>query len=154
MNRWSAIVAAVAVIALSVLGVAMLASTSYYSDEVGGATYFTLRQHLIWLGLAVVTGGAALLVDYHWFYRLRWWIFAGTAVTLALCYAPFLGEQVNGAARWVTLKRLGLGFVHLQPSEFAKIGSIIVLAGWFARQEPLTREFMAGLHLIPVRCWE
>jgi len=144
VSRWSAIIAAAAVVALSVLGLVMLASTSYYSDEVGGASYFTLRQHLIWLGVAVGAGGVAMMIDYHWFYRLRWWIFWGTVIVLALCFAPFLGESVNGAARWVTLKRLGLGFVHLQPSEFAKIGSAIILAGWFAREEPLTREFLSG----------
>ncbi|MCE9518921.1 MAG: FtsW/RodA/SpoVE family cell cycle protein [Verrucomicrobia bacterium] len=77
-------------------------------------------------------------------YRFRWWIFGGTIIALALCFTHLFGESVNGAARWVSLKRLGLRAVHFQPSEFAKLSCAIVLAAWFARQEPLTREFGGG----------
>lgn len=143
-HRWNAILVAAAVVALSVVGIVMLASTSYFSDEVGGATYYTLRQHGIWLGISIAIGVVTSLIDYRWFYRLRWFIFAVTVVMLALCFTPMFGEVVNGASRWITFKRVGLGFLHLQPSEFAKISCAIVLAAWFARQEPLTREFRAG----------
>lgn len=144
MSRWNAILVATAVVALSVVGMVMLASTSYFSDEVGGATYYTLRQHGIWLTISIALGALTSVIDYRWFYRLRWWVFAVTVVILAMCYVPFFREQVNGASRWVTFKRMGLGFLHLQPSEFAKLSCAIVLAAWFARQEPLTREFRAG----------
>ncbi len=144
-NRWNAILVATAVVALSVVGLVMLASTSYFSDEVGGATYYTLRQHGIWLGISIAIGAITSLIDYRWFYRLRWFIFAVTVVMLSLCFTPMFHEQVNGASRWVTFKRVGLSFLHVQPSEFAKLSCAIVLAAWFARQEPLTREFRAGL---------
>ncbi len=143
-NRWNAILVATAVVALSVMGLVMLASTSYFSDEIGGATYFTLRQHGIWLVISVIVGAMMTVIDYRWFYRLRWLIFGITVIILALCYVPFFSEQVKGASRWVTFKRVGLSFLHLQPSEFAKLSCAIVLAAWFARQEPLTREFRAG----------
>lgn len=144
MSRWNAILVATAVVALSVVGMVMLASTSYFSDEVGGATYYTLRQHGIWLTISIALGALFSVIDYRWFYRLRWWVFAVTVVILSMCYIPFFREQVNGASRWVTFKRMGLGFLHLQPSEFAKLSCVIVLAAWFARQEPITREFRAG----------
>ncbi len=143
-NRWNALLVATAVVALSVVGMVMLASTSYFSDEVGGASYFTLRQHGIWLAISIALGALMSVIDYHWLYRLRWWIFATTVIILALCYVPMFREEVNGAKRWVTFKRIGLSFLHLQPSEFAKLTCTIVLSAWFARQEPLTREFRAG----------
>jgi len=81
------------------------------------------------------------MMDYNVFYRLRWWIFGVTVVALCLCFTSLFGESVNGAARWISLKKIGLRVIHFQPSEFAKLTAAIVLAGWFARQEPLTREF-------------
>lgn len=144
MGRWTAIIVACAVLGLTVIGLVMLASTSYSPDEAGPEAYYTLRQHSIWLGVAFVAGVCSAMLDYHWLYRLRWWIFAACLVALALCFTPLFGEEVNGAARWITLRRLGLRFFHFQPSEFAKLGCIIALAAWFARHEPLVREFAGG----------
>jgi len=144
MLRWNAIAVTVAALGLTVIGVVMLASTSFYIDEAGGENYYTLRQHSMWLGLAFAACVVGAMVDYHVFYRLRWWIFVATVIVLALCFTPMFGESVNGAARWISLKKFGLRAIHFQPSEFAKLSAAIVLAGWFARQEPLTREFVGG----------
>jgi cell division protein FtsW len=65
-------------------------------------------------------------------------------VALALCYVPFFADEVNGAARWISLKGVGIGGPNLQPSEMAKLAVAILLAGWFSRHEPVTREFMHG----------
>ncbi len=144
MQRWNAFAVALAVLGLSVIGLVMLASTSYYLEEAGGENYYTLRQHVMWLTLSYAACVIGALVDYHLLYRFRWWIFGITILFLALCFTPFFGETVNGASRWVSLKKLGLRALHFQPSEFAKVSCAIVLAAWFARQEPLTREFGDG----------
>lgn len=144
MHRWNAIAVAVAVLGLSVIGLVMLASTSFYLEEAGGENYYTLRQHTLWLGFSLAACILGAMMDYRRFYRLRWWIFGLTVVALGLCFTPLFGESVNGAARWISLKRFGLRAIHFQPSEFAKLSAAIVLAGWFARQEPLTREFGGG----------
>ena len=147
MSRWNALLVAVAVVGLSVVGVVMLASTSFFVDDAGGEGYYTLRQHGMWLFIAVVLGSITALVDYHLFYRLRWWIFVSTLAVLALCFVPFVGDKVNGASRWISMKSVGLAIFHFQPSEFAKLATVMVLAAWFARQEPLTREFVGGFLL-------
>jgi cell division protein FtsW len=144
MHRWHAIAIAVAVFGLSVIGLVMLASTSYYLEEAGGENYYTLRQHTMWLGVSFAACVFGAMVDYRVFYRWRWWIFGLTILTLALCFTHEFGESVNGAARWISLKAVGLRAVHFQPSEFAKLSCAIALAAWFARQEPLTREFGVG----------
>jgi cell division protein FtsW len=129
---------------LATLGVVMLASTSYFSDETGGESYRALRQQGIWLILSLILCGTASFVDFNHLHRLRWWIFGIAIAGLLLCYVPGIGESVNGARRWVSLKSIGLGVLRFQPSEFAKLACAIVLAGWFTRQEPHTREFIYG----------
>lgn len=53
-------------------------------------------------------------------WRLVWWV---TFALVAL--VPIIGKEQNGAQRW-----LGSGNFTLQPSEFAKFGVILLVAGW------------------------
>ncbi|WP_051946367.1 putative peptidoglycan glycosyltransferase FtsW [Verrucomicrobium sp. BvORR106] len=144
MGRASVYVLVFAVSMLSALGLVMLASTSYFLDETSGEAYFTLRSQIIRLGIGVLAAGVMAFIAYPRLYRLRWKIFGVTVVALLLCYVPFFADEVNGAARWISLKRLGIGGPNLQPSELAKLAIAILLAGWFTRHEPLTREFKQG----------
>lgn len=144
MGRASVYVLVFAVSMLSALGLVMLASTSYFLDETSGEAYFTLRSQIIRLGIGVLAAGVMAFIAYPRLYRLRWKIFGVTVVALLLCYVPFFADEVNGAARWISLKRLGIGGPNLQPSELAKLAVAILLAGWFTRHEPLTREFKHG----------
>lgn len=144
MTRWSAIIVAASVLGLSVIGLVMLASTSYYLDGSGGENYYTLRQHCAWLAAGFGACVAGAMLDYRRLYTLRWWIFGISVVALGLCFTRWFGESANGAARWISLRIVGLRSVHFQPSEFAKLACVVALASWFARQEPLTREFGGG----------
>ncbi len=147
MGRFSLFSVLAAVSLLITLGLVTLASTSYFSEEAGGEGYNMLRSQAVWLALSLVLCVVVACLDFNLWYRFRWWVFGVAVVGLLLCYVPFLSEVVNGARRWVTLKSLGLGFVHLQPSEFAKIACAIVMAGWYVRNEPNTREFKYGFLL-------
>lgn len=144
MGRASVYVLVLAVSVLTGLGIVMLASTSYFLDETGGEAYFTLRSQITRLVIGVVAAGVMAFVSYPRLYRWRWKIFAVTLVALGLCYVPLFAEEVNGAARWISLKGFGIGGPNLQPSELAKLAVAILLAGWFTRYEPLTRDFKQG----------
>jgi rod shape determining protein RodA len=58
---------------------------------------------------------------YEFLIQWRWLIYAIT--NLGLLAVIFLGTRTNGAQSWIDL-----GFLNLQPSEFAKLGIIITLA--------------------------
>ncbi|MEZ0387799.1 MAG: FtsW/RodA/SpoVE family cell cycle protein, partial [Verrucomicrobium sp.] len=125
-------------------GLVMLASTSYFIDETGGEAYFTLRSQIIRLVIGVFAAAVMAFVGYPKLYKFRWKIFGVTLVALALCYVPLFADEVNGAARWISLKQLGIKGPNLQPSELAKLAVAILLAGWFTRYEPLTKDFKQG----------
>lgn len=130
MHRKSAYFLFLAVLALLVIGIVMLFSTSAFArDSHGDVSYFIKRQ-AVWLGIGLAICTVAALVDYH-FWQRTWWIwFTLALVTLALCFVPHLGMRVNGSRRWV-----GLGQIGFQPSEIAKIAAIFFLAWWFTRYE-------------------
>ena len=76
--------------------------------------------------LAGLAGGVALaLINYRFWQRHLRWIYAG--VVLMLVVVILLGAAAGGAQRWIDV-----GPIRIQPSEFAKLGIVVVLAGYFA----------------------
>ena len=102
--------------ALLALGAVMLCS----SPE--GSKHFT--QQLIWEALGLVACVGAALLDYRQLKKVSWLIYAAAFVLLAAVFLPVVGLHVNGASRWLTYHRK----ISFQPSEFAKLALIIVLA--------------------------
>lgn len=110
-----------AVVLLITLSVALIFSTSF--DKSGGAVD-ALQQAffgLLGLGLVVVFG----VSDYRVFRRTAGVLYV--AMILSLLLVRFLGVTALGATRWINV-----GFFQFQPSEFAKIVMVIVLAKIFA----------------------
>lgn len=83
-----------------------------------------LRVALITV-IAVAAMAIVALFDYAWLGALAPLIYVGTLAVLAVVLV--IGSSTFGATRWVTIA----GF-KFQPSEFAKVFMIIVLAKWFA----------------------
>ncbi len=75
------------------------------------------------IGLSVMT--IVALVDYAWLGTFAPILYLGTLGLLAIVLV--IGSSTLGATRWVTIA--GWKF---QPSEFAKVFMILVLAKWFA----------------------
>ena len=78
------------------------------------------------IGLAAMC--AAAVIDYNWLGTFAPVIYIATLVLLAVVLV--IGNTTLGATRWVTIA----GF-KFQPSEFAKVFMIIVLARWFADRQ-------------------
>jgi cell division protein FtsW len=149
MRRKSAYILFLAVLALLVIGIVMLFSTSAYARDSHGDVYFFIKRQAIWIGIGLVACIFAALMNYQ-FWQKTWWLwFAVALAALALCYIPHIGMRINGSRRWI-----GYGPITFQPSEFAKIATIIFLAAWFARREKpdgkVLSEFIIPLAIISV----
>ena len=103
-------------VAMTIIGSIAIRSAVLHTDI---ATYWW--QHL-------ATGGVGLLMALgiaRWRYEnlIQWrWIIYGIT-NLVLLIIVFIGTAANGAQSWV-----GIDGFFIQPSEFAKVGVIIVLA--------------------------
>jgi rod shape determining protein RodA len=79
-------------------------------------------------GLLVALFGP--LIDLRPIVSYRWTILAFFFASVAgLLLVHLIGTEVNGARSWIDL-----GFFRLQPSEFAKVALILVLAAFFSRR--------------------
>jgi cell division protein FtsW len=142
MHRKCAYILFLAVLAMLVIGIVMLFSTSAFARDSHGDAFFFVKRQSVWLGIGLAVCTTAALVDYH-FWQRTWWIWFGAAIaTLALCFVPHLGMRINGSRRW-----LGLGPLTFQPSELGKLAAVFFLAWWFARQEKTTGKLLHGFVL-------
>jgi cell division protein FtsW len=93
------------------------------------AAYF-LKRELLW----IILGGAAALfglrIDYCRLRAAAPWIFGVAVVLLGLVLVPHLGSMEGGAQRWFSFKSFSF-----EPSEFAKLAVVIMLARIFADRE-------------------
>jgi cell division protein FtsW len=138
VHRKSVYFLVVAVAILIVIGCVMLFSTSAFAKDSRGDPNFFITRQCMWLGFGFVICVIASNVDYH-FWQRTWWIwFSLSALLLALCFIPPIGQRLNGSARWV---KLGITF---QPSELAKLASVCALAWWFSRKETDSGGFLSG----------
>ncbi len=99
---------------------------------------FYLERQLMWLLTGVVAGWFMMRLDYRLWRRTPGLILIAATMLTGLL-AVFAFEKVNGSHRWINL-----GPVNIQPSEFAKVGTIILLAAWFDRVGPRARRFWHG----------
>ena len=128
------------VVALVVFGLIMLYSASYdFSfNEYGSATYMFGRQ-LRWLGLGAVMAFVLSLFDYHNWRRIVVVAMLGTIgllVAVAIINEPRLGA----------VRTLYKG--SYQPSEIAKLVSVIYLSVWLYSKRQFLHDI--GVGLIPL----
>lgn len=132
--------------ALLALGVLMVYSATYVrlGQELGDPT-FAMRRQLVFAAAALVTFVVVSLIDYREFRNLLPFIYV--AVLIGLVVVLFMPVR-SGASRWIPL-----GSFQLQPSEFAKVGLLMVLAGLLApaRDEGMRwSRLLIGIGLVAV----
>lgn len=106
------------VILLSVIGVLVVGSAraSFQNKQLAGMI----------LGILVML--VVSLVDYEWVLNFYWLLYGTVIVMLGAVLV--IGENVNGATRWINL-----GFTTFQPSELSKILLILFFAKFIMEHE-------------------
>ncbi|MFH1006308.1 MAG: rod shape-determining protein RodA [Candidatus Latescibacterota bacterium] len=100
-------------------GIVAIYSAGHHSgSEHLGNSYI---KQMIWAALAMALLLAAALMPYRIFYALAYVCYGGMLSLLVLVLIA--GTNVGGAHRW-----FAAGPIHFQPSEWAKIATVILLA--------------------------
>ena len=82
------------------------------------------KSQLLWFGVGMCITAILLLVHYSLLSRVAYLIYFGNIVLLVATL--FVGHESLGAKRWI-----GVGGFHVQPSEFMKLSTVIMLAKYF-----------------------
>src|SRR3989344_5644295 len=127
---------------LLVAGIAIFLSASLGLLAREDASVARLALSQIVLGIA--PGIAALFVfrfmNPRMLARLILPLYILTLIMTALVFVPSLELTLHGATRW-----LDLGFTSVQPAEFLKIGTILLLAAYLAHAGRDIRTYTRGL---------
>ena len=104
-----------------------------------GDPYFFIKRQFAYLVVGVVLAVSVAMFDYH-----KWrdteiltWLFF--AVVIVLLVVVFRFPAINGSHRWINL-----GPIRLQPSELAKLLTVVVLAVWLDKASWKVEIFMRG----------
>jgi len=125
---------------VSVLALVSVGLLAVYSvSAVQGPELF--KRELVYVGLGLLCMFLAAYFDYHRFCDppvFRTLVLVALAL-LVLVLIPGIGVKSGGAQRW-----LRLGFVRFQPSEFAKVAVIILLAIKLTANQDQMKSFLRG----------
>ncbi|WP_339365664.1 FtsW/RodA/SpoVE family cell cycle protein [Vallitalea maricola] len=110
------------VVILIVFGIIMIYSSSYYYsiDMYNDSTHY-LKKQIVWGVLGIVVMMVVSRIDFHIFNRFALLLYIMSLGFLVLVL--LVGKEIKGAKRWLVI-----GPVNFQPSEFAKLMIIIVIA--------------------------
>jgi cell division protein FtsW len=116
---------------LMIFGILMVYSASWdYSFQIFGSPTYIFGRQVIWMLLGVSVAVLLAVIDYHWWLRLA--VPAMALTIVALVAVLFISDVRHGAVRT-------LFGGSIQPSELAKVVSVIYLAVWlYSKKEQLS----------------
>jgi cell division protein FtsW len=128
---------AVIVFALTSFGLLMLYSSSWdFSFSAYGDAMFMFKRQLNWLGLGLVIALVLAFIDYH---AWRKYVVVAMAATILLLIVVLLMSEIRFNA-----KRAIFGG-SVQPSELAKLVSIMYLSVWLYAKRQQLHDISLGL---------
>ncbi len=119
-----------AVTALSAIGVLLVWSATQPSLLAAGLDPHTyLKKQLLWVVIGLLLMFGVSFADYR---QLRSWapfVYGATLLGLVAVLSP-LGSDINGAHAWISLP----GGFQVEPSEFAKVALVLIIATVFSNR--------------------
>jgi rod shape determining protein RodA len=112
-----------AALGITALGLAMIYSTTH--DRIPGDPFYFVKRQGLFAAIGFVAMVVVICVDYKRLRELSMFFYGATVFMLLAVLAP-VGSNIKGHQAWFQLP----GGFTLQPSELAKFGLIVFLAGY------------------------
>ena len=133
-----------AIAGLLMWGLVMVYSASIALNDNAPTSHVWHAQYLVRHALSVCIGFVVALLVFQ-VPMERWekaapWVFIVSIVLLIAVLLPFIGKSVNGARRWISF-----GFINFQPSELAKLGTLLYAANYMVRKMDVKEKFFAAV---------
>jgi len=133
-----------AISGLLMWGMVMVYSASIALNDGAQSSNLWQTQFLVRHCLSLLIGFVAALLVFQipmdtW-EKVAPWVFIASIVLLIAVVLPFIGKSVNGARRWISL-----GIMNFQPSELAKLGTLLYAANYMVRKMDVKEKFFAAV---------
>ncbi len=130
---WSADATALTLLTLVLvlLGLVMSFSASFVPAAEAGDPFAVFRRQAGWAAIGLVAFVVAARLDHRIWRGLSWPLVVVAVVGLLLLLVPGVGEARYGSTRWI-----GIGPLSIQPSELAKLATLLWLADVLHRKRP------------------
>jgi rod shape determining protein RodA len=116
----------ITVILLWIIGNALVYSAVI--TQTSGPLAGIFKSQIIWTLMGIFVVFVMVSVPVRWYYKITPAVYAVTIILLIVVLIN--GSAIKGAGRWLVI-----GGVKIQPSEFAKIGLLLMLAYYFTKNE-------------------
>ena len=128
--RWLEVDWHVLLVALALLGIGLALISAMDDADLlwgrEGQSSVQFGRHLKTLFVALPAFALGLFLRPRWVRKNAWLVYGASVALLLFVFVPGIGAERNHATRWIPLPLLGF---DLQPSELAKLGVILMLAG-------------------------
>lgn len=125
---------------LITFGLLMMTSASVeIASSRYGDPFFHFKRQIVFAFIGAIGMFITLHLPMHLWRRLSWILLMVSYALLLLVLVPGIGKVVNGSMRWIDL-----GFFNLQPSELAKVFTVMYLAAYLERHMTEVREQWSG----------
>src|SRR5687767_4903881 len=111
---------------LALIGIAFVFSATSMASA--SAEHGLYLKQLIWLAVALAGGALTAAIPFRIYMGKSAWLLYGLGLVL-LVMTMFVGHTGLGAQRW-----LGWGALKFQPSELAKVATVILLANFLSER--------------------
>jgi len=140
-NQKSDQILTITTFALIVFGLVMISSAGVAISQhrFGDGYYFFKHQLFYGVLPGLFLMFIAQKIDYHFWRRIAFLLFAINLFLLVLVFIPGLGLKFQGASRWIKL-----GPFSFQPTEMLKFTLVLYLAAWLESKKDLKRDLFEG----------
>lgn len=135
---------------LSMFGLIAIGLTSIYSATYDASMSKYFSKQLVFAGLGLVSMVSAIFVSDRWLRAIAPVLYAVSVVLLIAVLIPGIGMKINGQRCWINL-----GGFQFQPSELAKIATLLMVAKFMDEKGVnlrMLRDFLqlSGIVLLPL----
>ena len=99
-----------------------------------GNSYSYFQRQLVYSIIGIMLAMFISIIDYRIYKNTKFLGLVFLVLIAATISVRFLGRDAKGAVRWIQIGR-----ITLQPSEFVKVGMIVIIAGFFSELEKLNK---------------
>ena len=115
------------IVLISCIGIAFM----YAIQKGSHGVVLKWRMQIVWLCIGYVVYYITSHFHYKLFFQNAHWMYLFSVFLLLLLWTP-LGRSLGGSRRW-----LNLGFITIQPSDFSKIATLLMIASVLTRTQLL-----------------